>query len=307
VLTALRRIPAPEQHAALLSIGIGVTLMGLKFGAYFLTGSTSVFSDALESIVNVLSSIVALTALSYAHRPPDADHPYGHGKAEFVSAAFEGGMIIAAAAVIVFAALHALIDRHVPERLDIGMALVTLATIGNGVVGLLLLRIGRARSSMTLEADGRHLLADAITSIGALVALLLVSLTGLNWLDPLFAILIAFYIAREGLKLLRRALGGLLDQQDAADEREIVALLDRHVGALGVEPAICGYHKVRHRHSGRYHWIDFHIQVPRSWSVAQGHAVASAIEHEIEQKIGQGNATAHVEPCDETRCDRCGG
>lgn len=287
----------------LLSVVVGVTLLAIKFTAYFITGSSAIFSDALESIVNVLASLVALSALTYAHRPPDASHPYGHGKAEFLSAAFEGGMILLASAVIVVTALGALLKGAAPQRLDIGLVLVSVATLANGGVGLLLVNVGRRTGSITLEADGRHLLADAITSVAALAALLLVRLTGRGWIDPLFALLIGAYIARQGAGLVRRGLAGLMDQQDADDEQALVRLLDGHVA--GTAPGICGFHKLRHRHSGRYHWVDFHIQVPAHWDIRRGHEVASAIEIEIEQLLGEGKATAHVEPCGRDDCPKC--
>lgn len=303
MLSWLARIPRGEARAMFLSVGIGITLLAIKFGAYLLTGSAAIFSDAMESIVNVLASLAALAALGYAHRPPDQGHPYGHGKAEFVSASFEGGMILVASAVIVIIAIEAWIRGVAPHRLDLGLALVTVATLANGGVGLLLVRVGRRSGSITLEADGRHLLADAITSIAALAALLLVRLTGFGWIDPVIALLIGLYVARQGLALVKRGLAGLMDEQDADDERGLLALLQRH--ADGAEPAICGFHKLRHRHSGRYHWVDFHVQVPANWDVRRGHDVASAIEHEIEVFLGEGKATAHVEPCGQVDCPRC--
>lgn len=302
----LRRVPSAERGAILLSLGVGITLLGLKFAAYFVTGSAAIFSDALESIVNVLASAVALYSLAYAHRPPDEDHPYGHGKIEFVSAGFEGGLILAAAAIIVFTSVDTLLFHELRvEHLGVGATLVSIATIGNGVVGLLLVRLGRRQSSATLEADGYHLLADAVTSIAALAAIVGILLTGKYWLDPLFAALIGLYVGWHGLLLVRKSFGGLMDKQDAADERAISAILESHVRG-DTQPAICGFHKLRHRHSGRYHWVDFHIQVPEALDVRQGHAIATAIENEIQQLLGEGNATAHVEPCRPAMCATCG-
>lgn len=303
MLSWLARIPRAEARAMFLSVGVGVALLAIKFGAYLLTGSAAIFSDGMESIVNVLASLAALAALGYAHRPPDQGHPYGHGKAEFVSASFEGGMIVVASVVIVIMAIEAWVRGVMPQRLDLGLALVTVATLANGGVGLLLIRIGKRGGSITLEADGRHLLADAVTSIAALGALLLVRLTGHGWIDPLVALLIGVYIGRQGLALVRRGLAGLMDEQDAEDEQALLALLERHVA--GAEPAVCGFHRLRHRHSGRYHWVDFHLKVPGGWDIQRGHAVASVIEREIEQLLGAGTATAHVEPCGRENCPRC--
>ncbi len=295
-----------ERNVAALSVAVGAGLMLVKFWAYFLTGSAAIFSDALESIVNVLASCVALYSVILAHRPPDSSHPYGHGKVEFLSAAFEGGMILLAALVITARAVEQLIRGAEVQRLDIGIAL-TLGAMGvNGAVGMILVRSGRRHGSMALEADGKHLLGDAITTAAVLVALLLVRATGLKWIDPLAAILVAAYITLLGWGLLRRATAGLMDEQDAADDKLIRSILDAHTGAPGREPHICSYHKLRHRHSGRYHWVDFHLMVPAGWSIERGHDTASKIEYEIEQALGEGNATAHVEPCVTMNCLHCG-
>jgi cation diffusion facilitator family transporter len=297
---AIARIPRAELQAVILSIVVGVVLLSLKFTAYYLTDSSAIFSDAVESIVNVLASCVALWALALAHTPPDENHPYGHGKIEFVSAGFEGGMILLAAVFVFVQTVDSVIFQDTkPQRVDTGLWLVTIATLVNAAVGALLVRVGKKQASLTLEADGYHLLADAITSVGVMVALLVVYFTGFTWADPIAAVLIAIYIARTGLKLVRKSFGGLMDQQDADDEKRLVAILDSHTGQHAIEPKICSYHKLRHRHSGRYHWVDFHLVVPAHLSIKQGHEIASKIEYEMELMLRYGNATAHVEPCGE--------
>jgi cation diffusion facilitator family transporter len=185
----------------------------------------------------------------------------------------------------------------------VGILLISAAMLLVGVVGFTLRRVGRRQGSMTLEADGHHLMSDAITSAAALAALAVVKL--LNWplADPIAAILIAAYIGWMGISLLRRSSAGLMDRQDADDERLLREILDAHIGPDGKEPKICSYHKLRHRHSGRYHWVDFHIMVPGRLDIDRGHAIASAIEYEIEQALGEGNATAHIEPCEERPCE----
>ena len=303
---AFARIPSAELYAIVLSLVVGVVLLALKFTAYYLTDSSAIFSDAVESIVNVLASCVALWALAVAHTPPDENHPYGHGKIEFVSAGFEGGMILLAAVfVFVQTVDSAIFQESKPQRIDTGLLLVTIATFVNAAVGWLLVRVGKKQASITLEADGHHLLADAVTSVGVVVALLIVHFTGFTWADPIAAVLIAVYIARTGLKLVRKSFGGLMDQQDVDDEKRLVAILDSHTGANAVEPVICSYHKLRHRHSGRYHWVDFHLVVPAHLSIKQGHEVASKIEYEMEVMLGHADATAHVEPCVQS-CAVCG-
>jgi len=303
MLSALRRIPKSEARAALLSLLVGVVLLSVKFIAYFITGSAAIFSDALESIVNVAASSVAMYALMLAHSPADKEHPYGHGKVEFLSANFEGGMIVLAAIVIAIKAIDVLIFQPAPvHELALGLALTGAAMLVNGGVGLYLIRTGRKQGSITLEADGHHLLSDGITSAVALAGLGVVKLTNRPAADPIAALVIAAYIGWMGIKLLRRSAAGLMDRQDVEDERLLRQILDSHVGPKGKSPQICSYHKLRHRHSGRYHWVDFHIMVPAGLTIDQGHAIASTIEYEIEQALGEGNATAHIEPCADRPC-----
>jgi cation diffusion facilitator family transporter len=296
-----------EVRAAMASLGVGVLLLAVKFAAYLLTGSSAIFSDALESIVNVAASGMAWYSIVLAHRPADTQHPYGHGKVEFMSAAIEGGMMFVAALVILLRAVEQLWRGASIDTASIlwGLVLIVAAMLINGALGLHLIRAGKRGGSITLEADGKHLLADAVTSAGVLVALLLVKLTGIRRLDPLAAIAIAAYVAYEGVHLIRRSTAGLMDEQDLEDDRLLRSILDSHVGDAGHEPQICSYHKLRHRHSGRYHWVDFHLVVPGTWDIDHGHHVATAIEKEIETALKQGDATAHVEPCVQGTCPRC--
>ena len=299
-------ISGVERRAAILSVAVGCSLMAVKFTAYVLTGSSAIFSDALESIVNVLASLFALYSLLLAHRPADAEHPYGHGKIEFMSAGFEGGLILLAALAIGVKTLDTLLFHQIRiEQLGIGLTLVAAAMFGNGATGVYLIRLGRRYGSMTLEADGKHLLSDAVTSIAALAALAIVKLTGWIYADPIAALLIAFYIGVLGIGLIRRSFAGLMDEQDVADELLIKSILDSHLGPSGKEPRICSYHKLRHRHTGRYHWIDFHIMLPAGVNIKQGHAVASSLEYDIEKALGEADATAHLEPCTDAGCLRC--
>lgn len=298
----LPQTPAPEAVAGIVSVLVGVILLATKFVAYFLTGSAAIFSDAMESIVNVLASCFALFALFYAHRPADREHPYGHGKIEFMSAGFEGGMIFLAALVIGFRAIESMVQQPALERLDWGLVLMGLAMAVNGGLGVFLIRLGRKHQSLVLEADGHHLFSDAITSAAAIAALIVVRMTGWKLADPITALLIAVYIIVIAISLLRRSAAGLLDEQDHEDERLLTGILDSHLAPAGRPPLICSYHKLRHRHSGRYHWVDFHLVIQPDLTVDQGHAIASAIEYEIECALGEGNATAHIEPCPDQQC-----
>src|SRR5665213_487343 len=302
-----RYVPKVEARAATASLVAGVVLTSLKFIAYYLTNSSAIFSDALESIVNVAAAGFAIYALSVAHRPPDVDHPYGHGKIEFLAAGFEGSMILLAAVVAVIRAIDALLHHFADlKAVGMGLGLMAVALLVNGLLGGLLVRVGRRAKSATLEADGHHLLSDAITSIAAISGLLVVRVTGWGYADPIAALLVAAYIGRTGVMLMRDAVAGLMDRQDTHDERLLRSILDAHCGPAGQPPRICSYHKLRHRHSGRYHWVDFHLVVPADWQVDRGHRVASTIEYEIEQALEIGNATAHVEPCHEPGCAACG-
>ncbi|MBC7785749.1 MAG: cation transporter, partial [Burkholderiales bacterium] len=300
-------IPKIEFRAAMVAIIAGLSLLVIKFAAYWITESSAVFSDALESIVNVLSSMIALWALAVAHKPADAEHPYGHGKAEFMSAGLEGGMILLASIVILARTAEVLYTGALStDRIDEGLLLIGLAMVVNGFVGAMLLRTGRRQHSATLEADGHHLLSDAVTSIAVLIGLGIVRVTGYRIADPICAVLIAIYIGWIATRLIKRSFAGLMDEQDQEDKKRLTDVLDTHTGANGVAPRICSYHKLRHRHNGRYHWVDFHIMVPTHLSISEGHRIASEIEYEIECLLGEGNATAHVEPCPAESCEVCG-
>jgi cation diffusion facilitator family transporter len=252
----------------------------------------------------VLAAAVALYSLIVAHRPADKQHPYGHGKVEFISAWFEASLILIAAVFIVVKTIDAM-AHGVYASADTavsGIILMSGAMVVNGGVGMYLIRVGRREGSMTLIADGKHLITDVYTSVGVLIALGLVRMTGYEIIDPIAAFVVAAYIGLMSLNLLRHAAAGIMDKQDIADEELVTRILNAHSGSSGREPRICNYHKLRHRHSGRYHWVDFHIRLPGIVDVRRAHEIATAIELEIENALGEGNATAHVEPCDERRC-----
>lgn len=302
-----------ERRAATVALVVGVTLMAAKFIAYALSGSAAVFADALESLVNVGAGAFALWALAYARRPADETHPYGHGKVEFLSAMAEGGMILLAAGVTAARAIEAAWRGIAIEQLEWGVAIVAGAGAINGLVGAWLVRVGRRSGSLVLEADGRHLMTDAVTSAALVIALVGIAVTGWAWLDPLAAMVMAGYLGLEGLRLVRRASAGLMDEQDYADDALLRSLLESHVGSEGAEPRICSFHALRHRHVGRDHWVDFHLVVPAEWNVERGHEVATALEIELQRGLGAydpdipgaARATAHVEPCHDGACALC--
>lgn len=290
----------------MLALVVAAVLVCAKFLAYLMTGSAAIFSDALETVVNLVAAAFGVYSLSLAHQPADREHPYGHGKIEFFAGGFEGGMIVLASLLALGKAVDTLVHPALnQENLVAGILVLCGALAVNGTVGVILIRIGRNSGSVTLHADGKHLLSDAVTSVFALAALLLVQLTERTWIDPIMAMVAAVYIAGIGIALARQAAGGLMDRQDREDQVLLARILDSHVGPDGKDPRICSYHKLRHRHSGRYHWVDFHIMMPGQMDIDQGHRVASAIEYEIEQALGQGNATAHIEPCRDSDCRLC--
>lgn len=292
-----------ERRAAAVAVFAGAALMVVKFVAWRMTGSSAVYSDAVESIVNVVASGFALWAVAQSHRPADRTHPYGHGRFEFVSMSVEGALIGAAGASIVWEAVHRMLSGDLGvERVEWGLALIGGAGLANGALGWWLLSLGRRTGSSALEGDGRHLLSDALTSVGAVGALLAVRLTGIAWIDPVVAILMACVLVGLGVRMVRRSLGELVDEQDAGDFETVRRILDAHVeGTAGARaPFIRGWHKLRTRHVGRHHWVEFHIQVDARMDVRTAHDLASSIEHEIETVLGSGqgggNATAHIEP-----------
>ena len=256
-------------RAGLISLGVSVVLLGAKYTAYRLTGSTAILSDALESIVNVVAAVFALGGLVFAGRPADRNHPYGHGKIEFFSAAFEGGLIAFAAVLIMYEVAQSLIRGAEVRQLGAGLAIVIAAGLVNLALGLFLVRTGRRASSLTLVADGQHVLSDFWTSVGIVVGLVLVRLTGLAWLDPVVAALVALNLMWTGWRLVRHAAGGLLDEEDTALLNRLLEVLDRRLGG-----GVIRVHHLRAIRSGRFHHVEAHLVVPEFWSVERAHELS---------------------------------
>jgi cation diffusion facilitator family transporter len=273
-------IQRSRQRAATLSLVAGLVMLGLKMGAYLLTGSTIILSDALESVVHVAAVVFMFITFRFASAPPDADHPYGHGKAEYLSIGFEGGTIALAAVAIVWEAARALFEHHVPTRIDLGIILVVLASLINLALGIFLVSTGRRTGSALLVADGQHVLADVWTSMGVVagVLLMLVMPDGpvRAWVDSLVAMGIAAFILVLGGRLIRQALRGLLDEVDpAALARVVEAINDIR------DPAWRDVHNLRMRSSGDFTFVDFHLVVPSQWSVAAAHSAVENLERHI--------------------------
>lgn len=266
--------------------------MGLKTLAWWLTGSVGLLSDALESLVNLAAALIALWMLRLAALPPDKAHPYGLSKAEYFSAGIEGGLIILAAAGILATALPRLITPQPIEMPGWGMAFSLAATAINFAVALALIRAGKANRSITLEADGGHLMTDVWTSVGVVVGVALVFATGWLLLDPLVALAVAVHIIWAGIGLMRRSVSGLLDAAiPQADRDAITKLFAEYSRRYGVS-----FHAVRTRRAAARSFISFHFLVPDAWTVAHAHRLCEEIEERIRELIDGASIDAHIEP-----------
>jgi cation diffusion facilitator family transporter len=288
-------------RAGVVSLAVGVVLLGLKYFAYQLTGSTAILSDALESIVNVVAAVFALAGLTIARWPADRNHPYGHGKIEFFSAAFEGGLIAFAALLIIYQAMQGLLFGLEIRSLNVGVLITLGAGLANGALGWFLIRVGKRHHSVTLIADGKHVMSDFVTSLGITIGLGLVILTGRVWLDPLVAVLVGVQLGFTGFGLVRHAADGLLDAEDPI-------LLKRLLDAIStnLEPGIIRVHFLRAIRSGRFTHVDAHLVIPEFWTVEEAHAVGDAFEQRVIDALPfEGEIVFHVDPCQRRYCSMC--
>ena len=284
------------QRYAWLSIAAAVTTIALKAVAYLVTGSVGLLSDALESVVNLVAACVALWALRVAAAPPDAEHPHGHDKAEYFSSGVEGALIFAAAAAIIATAVPRLIAPRPLEELGLGLAVSAAASIVNLVVARLLIRAGTTHRSIAVEADGRHLMTDVVTSAGVILGVGLVHVTGILVLDPLVAIGVALHILWVGFGLVRRSVHGLMDPSLPLDEqRAVEAVLDR----FRTEGAT--WHGLRTRQSGSRRFVAVHVLVPGAWSLHRAHDLAERIEAQIREVLPEADVVTHLEPIEDAR------
>ena len=275
-----------------LSIATAVATVSIKGVAAYVTNSIGLWSDAMESTVNLVAALVALWALRLSAKPADFNHDFGHGKAEYVSAAVEGTLIFVAAAVIIYSAIDRLLVPAPLEQLSLGLILSAVATVLNLGTGLLLVRAGRTHRSMTLEADGKHLLTDVWTSVGVLVAMGLVFLTGWKILDPIIALLMGLNILFTGYRLVRRSVVGLLDGTLPPQE---VALVSDALHRVCEDPRV-EITDVRTRESGRQRFVYATLTVPGSWTVKRSHAMADEVEGAIDSALPGTTTFVHIEP-----------
>lgn len=292
--------PAPQTRPpsgrpyAILSLAAALTTIALKLGAYALTGSIGLLSDAIESFINLVAAVVAIWALTVSVRPPDAEHEFGHTKAEYFASAAEGLMILVAALAIGVTAWNRLFQPRELQQVWTGLAISVLASIVNGVTAMILLRAGRRLRSIALHADAHHLMTDVWTTAGVLIGVSLVKLTGWLILDPLVALLVAANIVWTGVRLLMQTGHGVMDTViPQPDHNEIEKILSGYKGQ-GVE-----FHELRSRVAGRHRFVSVHVLVPGSWTVQHGHELCEELELRIMAALPDTTVFTHLEPVED--------
>jgi cation diffusion facilitator family transporter len=294
-------IEARLKWASRLSVFVSFFVLGFKSLAYYQTNSQAVLSDALESIVNVTASLVALWLIHYSIAPADEDHPYGHGKVEYLSAAFEGGLVCFAGIMIIAEAIQALMRGQSLANFEAGFIYSIIASLFNLALGLYLRNIGKKHHSAALTSSGTHVLSDLWTTAGSLLGLGFVWATGLTWVDAAVAILMALYLLVTGYKVVRSAFGGLIDEHDEES-------LDRLAGVLEKNriSGIIDIHQTRMIRAGRFHHIDAHVVVPEFWDVSEAHHQTTMFERKVVTEYHlEGEIAFHLDPCLKAYCHQC--
>lgn len=291
--------PTPTRRSltrfAWLTIAAAIVTIGLKAGAYLLTGSVGLLSDALESVVNLVAGVAALIALTVAEREPDKEHAYGHTKAEYFSSALEGVLILGAAGAIIWTAIGRFLDPVPIERIGLGLALSALASVLNGAVAWRLFRAAAEYRSITLQANAKHLMTDIWTSAGVIVAVAVVAFTGWNRMDPVIAMIVAGNITRAGVMLIRASMHGLLDSALPTDEFDrIEAVLARYRTEHGIRT-----HALRTREAGTRQFMSVHVLVPGEWTVNRGHRLVEELERDLRAELPSLTVMTHMEPLED--------
>jgi cation diffusion facilitator family transporter len=289
------RVRSPTFYAG-LSIFTSAVTIALKFGAYWVTGSVGLLSDAIEAFVNIAAALVAFAALTYAQARPDREHNFGHEKAEYFSSGIEGALIFVAAGAIIWTAVPRLLHPQPIEQLGLGLVLSALAALANAACAWVMLKAARVHRSITLEADAKHLLTDVWTTAGVVAGVLLVAGTGYLLIDPIVAILVALQVLWTGWHLIRRSFEGLMDRAFPDEEiAKITAVLDtlRHQG--------CDFHALRTRQSGARGFVDVHVLVPGKTSVQKGHDLVEELERKIIEQLPHVEVLIHLEPIEDPR------
>ncbi len=282
------------KRYAYLSIAAALSTILLKGVAWWLTGSVGLLSDALESFVNLAGALMALAMLSLAEAPADEEHAHGHGKAEYFSSAFEGFLILLAAASIGYAAVNRLLHPQALESVGIGLGVSVVASLINLATARTLMKVGRQHNSITLEADAHHLLTDVWTSVGVILGVGLVWLSGWLWLDPVIALLVAANIVWTGWQLLHRSASGLMDESIPEGQRKAVEAVLEDYRRQGLD-----FHALRTRQAGMRAFVTLHVLVPGAWTVQQGHDWLEKIEIDIMRAVPRAHVTTHLEPLED--------
>jgi cation diffusion facilitator family transporter len=287
---------SPKQRSTLtryawLSIAAALVTMALKAGAYLLTGSVGLLSDALESIVNLVGAIMLLSMLILAARPADDNHAYGHSKAEYFSSGFEGSLILIAAGSIIYTAIMRLINPKPLEQLGLGLLVLVIASLINLGTSLIMRRAGKRHNAISLIANSHHLMTDVWTSAGVLVGVGAVAITGWQPLDSIVAILAALNILWSGIKIVRESVYGLMDTALPLEDLDKIELTLEKYKCQGVE-----FHAVRTRQAGASKFVNMHVLVPNEWTVEHGHALLNQLESELKETLPNSNIFTHLEP-----------
>ena len=289
------------KRGAYVSLVVSSGLLVVKFVAYYLTHSQAVFSDALESIVNVVAAALALFVIYISAKPADRNHPYGHGKSEYFSSTVECALISFAAVMIAIESVNALLAGHSLARVDLGLALIVGAGLANALLGVYLMRLGKKSQSAALVASGKHVLSDFYTSAAVIAGLFAVKITGLSFIDPVAALVVAVVLAVTGFNLIRESVHALMDAEDAT-------LIDRIGKAFGENrrPGIIRIHHTRVIRAGNYHHIDAHVVVPQFWDIATAHEQTQQFEADvISSHDHEGEVHFHIDPCRRVYCHAC--
>ena len=291
---------AVRKRAAIISLAVGFSMFFFKIGAYLITGSAAIFSDAAESVVHVMATSMALYSIILSSRPADDSHPYGHGNVEYFSAGIEGLLIAIAAIFIIYEGVVSIIKGPELKQLGIGVVVITFAAVINLLLGNFLIKTGKKTNSLTLIADGKHVLTDSITSFGVIVAVILVIITNIQILDPIIAILIALNIFYTGYKLIRESIGGLMNEV----KPETLNKLSEKLISIKRDYWI-DIHELRFWQSGDKVFIDFHLILPYYFNIKQTHEIENMIEAELQKDFSQADLKVHLDYCIPQLCSYC--
>lgn len=284
-----------------ISLGLSIVLLVIKFTAYFLTSSTAILTDAVESIVNVIASGFAFYSIYLAGLPPDQNHPYGHGKVEFLSSGFEGAMILSAGLVIIWQAVLSFLAPRQLDNLGWGLVLIGTTAVANGFVGWMLIRSGRQTDSMALTADGRHLLTDTFSSVIVMIGVGLVALTGQYWIDSALSLLLSIVIIYNGFQITRQSVARLMDETDAPTLDRVVELLKVHKDRNWID-----VHNLRVQKYGSDLHVDCHLTLPYYWELSRVHEEVHHFEDTLKEGFKGGvEIFVHTDPCMKECCHYC--